>query len=133
MSYVVRLKHTYSTTPKGVCLQTDMPIDKLKKLIHLWQVKLSQEEETMDFSEAEMADILECFGCKKINDTVIAKSEVDLYKIWEYGVQTGNPRVTEDDLLDPEYVNLKALAVMNEVISRTNEYYKRNANGASKA
>lgn len=127
MSHIVRLTHTHSATPNGVCIQTDMPIEELRKLIHLWQIKLNNEEETMDFAEEEMADILECFGCRKVNNTAIAHYDIDLYMIWECGVQTDNPKVTDDDLVDPEYVNLKALAVMNEVIARTREYYAMKA------
>jgi hypothetical protein len=97
---------------------------EIRKLIHIWQVKLYNKEDTMDFAETEIAQILECFGCIRASDDFIEDSTIDLYDLWERGVQINDPSVTDEDLENPRYMNEKALAVMNAVIERTNKYYE---------
>ena len=122
---VYHVTHTYSDKDRELYIKTLMPFDELRKLIHIWQVKLFDMCDTMDFNECEMVEILETFGVSRISkeDKFTTYYDLDLYLVWEYGA--AHIPLTEEDMTNPKFINDEAIKIMNRVYKETLEYYER--------
>lgn len=111
---IYKLTHEYSEGDSKIYFKTTMKREKLLKLIHAWQLKLAEIDETMGFDEEQMMEILECFGCQRIleSDDFRSYGVLDLYLIWE----AVNIKVTADEMNNPDFNNEKAQKVLDIII-----------------
>ena len=114
---------------KEAYLKSKIVYETLLKLINVWQIRLLNLSETMAFCVDEIVEILESFGCERIENDGSFKSywNVDIFDVWEAGCSTKCVYFfTDDDANNFNYYyNEKANEIMMRVFNDTNDYYEK--------
>lgn len=119
---VYKLFHTYDKEDLKLYFKTTMSDKHLLKLIKIWQMKLSDVVQEYDWGTEDMMELLETFGCVRVEEDSGFKSytEADMYMIWEYA----NTWWSEEEQQLPEFNNPKADKILQRVIQENRELHK---------
>lgn len=112
---------------KEVWMKSTKRYEETCKIINVYQIKISNMCDTMDFCVDEIVEILETFGYQNIDEPVTDSYwNIDLFEVWERGCSSKCPYlVIEEDLGNPKYNNILADNIMKVVFKRTMEYYEK--------
>ncbi|MCR8641446.1 hypothetical protein NV379_02140 [Paenibacillus sp. N1-5-1-14] len=108
-----------------IYFKTTIKDEELVMLIKVWMYKLADFVMEYYFTEEEMMELLEAFGCKQISkdDNFRTYYSADMYEIWE----AANIEPTEEDMNNLKFQNEQAQKVFDKVLKRSDDEYLEHA------